>query len=120
MSGKFHLGLLNTYLELQSAIQTSGSAGGQKLTWSKEANIWADLRHSSSQNEVYEASQKVALDKSEATIYKREIKPGFHRLKDGGRIYDILGVVPVENREAIPGQPLFIKLLLEEKDNTGG
>lgn len=114
----FHIGLLNTYLQLEAATETTGSAGSSRLDWSTEANIWADLRHSTNQREAYEADQKVSLDRAEAIIYSRTINPGRHRLNNGGELYDILGVMPVEDRQAIPGRPQFIKLFLEKKDNA--
>lgn len=120
MGKVFHIGLLNTYLQLEVATESTGTMGGPRKTWTTQANIWADLRHTPAQRETYEAEQKVALDKAEAVIYSRTINPGQHRLNDNGQIYDILGVMPVEDREAVPGKPTFIKLILEKKDNTGG
>lgn len=120
MGKVLHIGLLSTYLVLEVATDSTGSMGSPKKTWATEANIWADLRHSPTQRESYQADQKVALDKAEAVIYNRTINPGQHRLNNNGQIYDILGVMPVEDREAVPGKPLFIKLILEKKDNTGG
>tara|TARA_R110002050_G_scaffold174876_3_gene307816 strand:- start:3080 stop:3448 length:369 start_codon:yes stop_codon:yes gene_type:complete len=118
--GQVQVGLLNTYLKLEVVSTAVGSMGGTVKTWTTEANIWADLRHSSYQKEDYEADQKVAIDRAEAVVYSRNIKPGLHRLNSGGDIYDITGVQPVEERQAIPGRPMFIKLLLEKKDNSNG
>jgi head-tail adaptor len=115
-----HIGLLNTYLQLEVATSVVGSMGGTSDTWAVEANIWADLRATTGQTEKYEAEQKVSINKSEAVIYSRAIRPGRHRLKSGADVYDIIGVQPVEQRESSPGAPFYIKLFLEKKDNSNG
>lgn len=97
MKAAIHADDLRHRIVIETAVRTQDGAGGAVLDWQPVANVWAAIWTRS-------ANESVAHDHKSGTAthdiwmrYRRDVTPDM-RLRFGARVFDILGVIDVDDR----------------------
>jgi SPP1 family predicted phage head-tail adaptor len=91
------IGDLRHRVQIEIAARTGDGGGGAVLTWTAVADVWAAIWTRSS-DETFEADRTAGRATHDIWIRHRGgVKPEM-RVRLGVRVFDILGVIDVEDR----------------------
>lgn len=95
-------GAFDRRIQIEAATETQDAAGDVTATWSSAFKRWA-IRVDSRGREFFGA-QQINRDSDTAFeirdgVQSRTIAPETHRVVDGGRVFEIVGVTPGRERK---------------------
>lgn len=97
MTTAVRIGDLNRRVKIERAVRADDGGGGASISWELEAEVWAAIWPRSA-DEVFVLERVAGRASHDIWIrYRAGIKPEM-RVRHGARIFDILGVIDVEDR----------------------
>lgn len=109
MKSPVRIGDLRHYVRLESATRVTDGGGGSTTTWTLTAEMWAAI-WSRSVDEPFSLGRAAGVASHDIWIRKRDgIKPEM-RFTSGPRIFDILGVIDVDDKGR------FLRCPVRERD----
>jgi SPP1 family predicted phage head-tail adaptor len=103
------IGDLRHSVEIERPQQTSDGAGGATVSWVLVARVWAAI-WARSAGEAFRLDREAGTASHDVWIrYRTDITPEM-RVRFGTRLYNILGVIDVEDRNK------FLRCPAEERD----
>ncbi len=109
MKAPITIGDLRRRVTIEAAVRTSDGGGGSSVTWQAVADVWAAIWPRLA-DEVVTLDRVAGRASHDMWIrYRADIKPEM-RVVFGTRIFDIRGVIDVEDRKA------WLRCPLEERD----
>lgn len=109
MKSPVTIGDLRHSVEIERAVAAGDGAGGASLTWILVARVWAAI-WSRAAEESFRFDREAGTASHDVWIrYRNDITPDM-RVRYGTRVFNILGVIDVEDRGK------FLRCPTEERD----
>jgi SPP1 family predicted phage head-tail adaptor len=97
MKAPVTIGDLRHRVQIETAARVSDGGGGATVTWTLVADVWAAIWPRTS-DETFELDRVAGKATHDIWIrYRGDVKPDM-RMRFGGRVFDIRGVIDVEDR----------------------
>ena len=109
MKAPVKIGDLRHRVQIESPVRAGDGGGGASVTWTLVAEVWAAIWPRGS-DEVFDLDRVAGRASHDIWIRKRDgVKPEM-RMRFGTRVFDILGVIDVEDRGR------YLRCPAEERD----
>lgn len=91
------IGDLRHRIEIESAARVGDGGGGATVTWATVADVWAAIWTRTS-DEVFEHDRTAGRATHDIWMrYRSDVRPEM-RVRSGSRVFDILGVINIDDR----------------------
>lgn len=91
------IGDLRHRVQIEAAARTSDGGGGATISWTLVADVWAAIWPRNS-DEMFELDRVAGKATHDIWIrFRSDVKPDM-RIRFGARVFDIRGVIDVEDR----------------------
>ncbi|MEQ1672838.1 MAG: phage head closure protein [Hyphomicrobium sp.] len=97
MKAPVTIGDLRHRVQIETAARTSDGGGGAVITWTQIAEVWAAIWPRSN-DEQFESDRMAGKATHDIWIrFRSDVKPEM-RIRFGARVFDVRGVIDVEDR----------------------
>lgn len=94
-------GQLDRRVKLQMRVTTRDPMGGEVVTWTDVATIWAGRRDFSGRELIMAASELSLMDTRWSIRWRGDVKAEWRLVEANGTVYDIVSVSEVSGRKAL-------------------